>query len=106
MPRIVYCAMLATFLWGTSSIAAEHVVFQKNKVFSVTEITVKSGDTMVFKNDDDVAHNVFSTAKDFPFNLKMQPPGTSASISFEREGKFEIRCVMHPGMKLMVEVKK
>jgi plastocyanin len=106
MPRIVFCAMLATFLWGSSSIAAEHVVLQKNKLFSVAEITVKPGDTIVFKNDDEVAHNVFSTAKDFPFNLKMQSPGTSAAISFEREGKFEIRCVMHPGMKLMVEVKK
>ena len=106
MVRTVFYALVAALLWVTSSMAAEHVVLQKNKLFSVAEITIKPGDTIVFKNDDEVAHNVFSAAKDFPFNLKMQSPGTSSSISFEREGKFEIRCVMHPGMKLMVEVTK
>jgi plastocyanin len=106
MVRIVFCASLAALLWMNSSMAAEHAVLQKNKLFSVAEITVKPGDTIVFKNDDDVAHNVFSSSAGFQFNLKMQPPGSSASFTFENEGKAEVRCVMHPTMKLMVDVKK
>ena len=93
-------------LLATPAAAGEHVVLQKNKSFSQAELTVKTGDSVVFKNEDDVVHNVFSISKGAEFNLNMQGPGQSASYTFPSEGKFEIRCVMHPTMKLIVTVKK
>lgn len=98
--------LLAAVFLASPSRAAEHVILQKNKVFFPAEITVKPGDNVVFKNDDDVVHNAFSITKGFEFNLNMQIPGQSASFAFPQEGKIEVRCVMHPAMKVIINVKK
>jgi plastocyanin len=84
----------------------KHVVAQKGKSFSVPEIHVKVGDVVTFKNDDDVSHNVFSVSKVQPFNTKMQTPGAEAAITFTTEGTIEVRCAIHPGMKMLVQVAK
>ena len=94
---------------GTShaiSAGEKHVISQKGKSFSVSELHVKVGDTVAFKNDDDVSHNVFSVSKVQPFNTKMQTPGTEAAVTFTTEGTIEVRCAIHPGMKLKVQVEK
>ena len=70
------------------------------------ELHVKVGDVVEFKNDDDVSHNVFSVSKIQPFNTKMQTPGAEAAITFTNEGTIEVRCAIHPGMKLLVQVAK
>jgi plastocyanin len=86
--------------------AADYEIGQKDKTFSVATLTVKPGDSIVFKNDDQITHNVFSTAKGNEFNLRAQAPGTSASIALAVEGTVEIRCAFHPKMKLVVTVRK
>jgi len=88
------------------SAGEKHVVTQKGKSFSVTELKVKVGDTVEFKNDDDVSHNVFSVSKSQPFNTKMQTPGAESAVTFTSEGTIEVRCAIHPGMKLTVQVAK
>jgi len=103
--RLFGFAAIALLLAAPAA-AGEHVVAQKNKSFAPAELTIKPGDTVVFKNEDDVVHNVFSITKGAEFNLNMQGPGQSSSYTFPSEGKFEIRCVMHPTMKLIVTVKK
>jgi plastocyanin len=84
--------------------AAEHVVTQKDKTFAPTSLTVHPGDKVVFKNEDNVAHNVFSSTSGFAFNLKSQAPGTAEPVSFDKEGTVEVRCAFHPTMKLTVVV--
>jgi len=84
----------------------EHTVGQKNKEFSAQELTIKPGDSIVFANDDDVAHNVFCNDPDCKFNTKVQNPGTKSTVTFEKEGTFNVRCAVHPKMKLTVTVKK
>jgi len=106
MSACLYVFAVAVFLLVARAEAAEHVIVQKNKSFSVAEITIKPGDTVVFKNDDDVVHNVFSVTKGVEFNTNIQSPGQSATFTFASEGKVEVRCVMHPTMKLVVNVKK
>jgi plastocyanin len=88
------------------SAGEKHVVTQKGKSFSVTELRVKVGDVVEFKNDDDVSHNVFSVSKIQPFNTKMQTPGSQAAVTFTNEGTIEVRCAIHPGMKLQIQVAK
>jgi plastocyanin len=97
---------LAALLLAGSVEAGEHVVVQKNHTFSPAEITIKPGESVVFKNEDDVVHNVFSVTKGVEFNLNIQQPGQSSSFTFPHEGKVEVRCVIHPTMKLVVNVKK
>jgi plastocyanin len=84
--------------------AAAHPVSQKGKVFAPGTITVKVGDAVTFKNDDDVTHNAFSTSKGNEFNAKAQTPGSSADVVFKTKGKVAVKCAFHPGMSLVVNV--
>jgi plastocyanin len=85
--------------------AAQHAVSQKGKVFSTAAITVKPGDEIVFKNDDDVTHNLFTNTPGLEFNLT-QPPGGQTGHVFKTEGVADVRCAFHPRMKLTVTVAK
>jgi plastocyanin len=85
---------------------AEYEVGQKNKTFSAVTLNVHVGDRIVFRNDDQITHNVFSTAKGNEFNLRAQAPGTSASFTLAAEGVVDVYCAFHPKMKLVVTVDK
>lgn len=96
-------AGLVTALPG---LAEERQISQKDRAFSQTEITIKPGDSIVFKNLDDVTHNVFSITPGMEFDLRRQAPGGSSRVPFNREGVAEVRCSIHPKMKLVVIVRK
>lgn len=83
----------------------EHKIDQKDREFSAAEITIKPGEKVVFHNSDEVTHNVFSTSKANPFTIKVQKPGESSTVDFNEEGVTEVRCAIHPKMKLTVTVK-
>jgi plastocyanin len=86
--------------------AAEVVVTQKDKTFQPAAVTIHPGDTLVFKNEDPVNHNVFSQTKGLDFVIKSQKPGESGNVTLTGEGTTEVRCAFHPAMKLNVTVKK
>jgi plastocyanin len=103
--QIVLAASFALF--SSSIVLAEtHEVVQKDRLFSQSDITVKPGDKITFKNTDDVTHNVFSMTPGMEFDLRRQAPGASSTVPFDKEGVSEVRCSIHPKMKLMVTVKK
>jgi plastocyanin len=93
----VVCAML--FSAPGAVLAAEHVVSQKNKSFSAKKLKIKAGDTIKFVNDDSFAHNVFSLSSAKGFGS-----GQSRTVTFEKAGKVEVECAIHPEMRLDVEV--
>jgi plastocyanin len=103
--RTLFAAALVALI-AVPAAAAEVTVGQKGKAFSKAEVTIKVGDTIVFENDDDVTHNVFCKAEGCQFNTKGQAPAAKFSQKFEKEGTFEIRCAIHPKMKLTVHVTK
>jgi len=86
--------------------AEEYVVGQKGKAFSVSKLKVKVGDTVSFKNDDPFFHNIFSLSDVQSFDLGSFPQGQSRKITFEKEGKVEVECAIHPEMRMVVEVTK
>jgi plastocyanin len=87
-------------------LAEDFRIGQKDRAFSQTEITIKPGDSIVFKNLDDVTHNVFSITPGMEFDLRRQAPGGSSRVPFNQEGVAEVRCSIHPKMKLVVIVRK
>ncbi len=104
-------AVAAAFLAGGAvacvaamASAAQHTIHEKGKVFSQTEITVKAGDTLMFENDDSVAHNVMSTTPGNTFNLGLLKPGSATPVTFNTPGDILIICAIHPSMKLQVKV--
>jgi plastocyanin len=84
--------------------AAEHVVPQKDKAFSLATLNVKVGDKVSFRNDDGYAHNVFSLTDAMPFDLGAYAQGQTRSVTFTKAGKFEIECAIHPDMRMLINV--
>ena len=105
MKRALQLCVLAAALVTMAFATGGHTVSQKDKAFSQTSITVNRGDTITFRNDDSVVHNVFSSSAGTPFNLRAQQPGASASVTFNTPGTVEVRCAIHPSMKLTVNVR-
>lgn len=95
-----------TLLPALAEAPGDHTINQKNKEFSKTEITIKPGEKVVFQNEDSVTHNVFSNSKINPFHIKIQQPGRSSTVQFADEGVTEVRCAIHPKMKLTVNIKR
>lgn len=87
-------------------LAADHQIDQANKTFSKSEITIRLGEKLIFKNDDEVTHNVYSITPGMAFDLQRQAPGASSSITFNKAGDALVQCSIHPKMKLVVHVQK
>lgn len=86
--------------WGT----AEHVVGQQNKRFTVKHLKIKVGDTAKFTNQDPFFHNVFSLSDIKTFDLGSYPKGQSRSVTFDKPGRVEVECAIHPTMHMVIDV--
>lgn len=92
-------------LTPTSALAVEHTVVQKGKAFSVEKLEVKVGESVVFANEDDTVHNVFSRSETKKFTFPVQKVGEKSSVTFDKAGTVEVRCAIHPKMKMVIDVK-
>jgi plastocyanin len=85
--------------------AADVAIDQINKTFSQTTVSIKVGDRVVFKNGDDVTHNITIEDKDGNGDDKgMQKPGEDIAETFTEAGEFTARCQIHPRMKMKITV--
>jgi plastocyanin len=109
-PMMSSLAILVAILGVVAgAVADEHVVAQNDRQFLVNDakaatITIKVGDTISFRNEDRIAHNVFSRTPGMAFNLGIMRPGASGKHTFAQAGAGEIECALHPQMKFKVEV--
>ncbi len=103
--KTIVGSMVFSICSGTSAYSATQVIVQKDKKFAKSEIKIKKGDTISFKNEEaDLSHNVYSLGPANAFELKVQKPGESSDITFKDAGTTDIECAIHPGMKLKVIV--
>jgi plastocyanin len=84
--------------------AADHLVQQKGRTFSVTAMTVARGDPVVFQNDDTVPHNVMSATPENAFDLGSQMPGNATPVTFDSVGIVAVICAIHPRMHMTITV--
>jgi len=84
--------------------ASEHEIAQKNKTFSAKELKIKRGDTVSFPNHDPFFHNVFSLSPSKTFDLGSYPKGETRKVTFDKPGKVEVECAIHPHMFLTIDV--
>jgi plastocyanin len=102
-----FAVVVATCLFaGLPAQAAEHVLAQKGKAFSVKKLQVKVGDTVKFVNEDPFAHNVFSLSDAKSFDLGSFGQGGSKTITLDKPGTIEVECAVHPDMRMVIEVGK
>lgn len=97
-------AALAAVMTAVPASADTVIVEQSGKKFSQTEITVKKGDTVRFVNKDPYTHNVYSQSRGNAFDVKVQKPGESSDVLLSTPGDVDVRCAIHPSMKLTIHV--
>jgi plastocyanin len=82
--------------------AAATVVSQKGRAFRPGEITIARGDTVTFTNEDSYLHHVYVSGL---FESDEKAPGENLNQTFTAAGTFQVRCRIHPTMKLTVRVR-
>ena len=59
---------------------------------------------LLIVNEDSFAHNVFSLSPAKSFDLGSFGNGGSKIVTFDKPGKVEVECAVHPDMLLAIEV--
>jgi cytochrome c peroxidase len=96
------CLLVGT-LTATAAYAGTVQVTQKDKTFSPDTISAPVGTIVHVANDDGVVHNVLITSPDGSVhNTGMQKVGESVDVALDKAGEYQIRCGIHPKMKLTI----
>jgi plastocyanin len=102
--RILALAALLMIAKAGLSIGDEIKVNQANKTFDPGAVTIKPGDTVDFVNGDTIAHNVMTRGSPEDFSLGTMKPGDEKKTTFTTSGVYDVRCAIHPGMKMTITV--
>ena len=107
-PKIFIVGAVCSSMAAAAS--GEFIVDQKDKTFlykgaRVSMLRVKVGDVVQFRNTDPFFHNVFSLSLPKLFDLGSYPQGQSKSVTFDKSGRVEVECAIHPGMHMVIEVR-
>jgi plastocyanin len=76
--------------------SAQHVVIIKQMHFDPPQMTIQTGETVEWKNEDIFSHTV--TADDGSFDSGLIAPGGSWQMTIKTAGKFGYHCRPHPNM--------
>ena len=97
-----YIALFVAFLPLAASAQATRVIVQKGRRFLPAQITIPRGERLTFTNQDEFIHQMYS---DGLFDSDEKAPGEILNETFPRAGTFQVRCHIHPTMKLTVLVR-
>jgi plastocyanin len=100
--RPAVLALVLSWMSAGASAATVHHVAQKNRAFSVNEITIARGDVVEFSNNDEFLHQIYIS--DMGIDSAEQHPGETITVTFSQTGTFAVRCHIHPKMLLVVHV--
>lgn len=82
---------------GTNSVAIQ------NFAFSPASLTVKTGEAVVWTNEDSAAHTIVSDTGNEINSLSLST-GQSYSHTFSTAGTYAYHCSIHPSMKATITV--
>jgi plastocyanin len=97
-PALAFLLVLA----GPALADDPHTIVQQGRAFRPGEITINRGESLTFTNNDEFIHQVYVAGL---FDTDEKAPGQNITESFPDSGTFEVRCHIHPKMKLVVHVK-
>jgi len=99
--------LLPLLLLSTAAFAADeaHTIVQKGRAFRPAEVSINRGESLTFTNNDDFIHQIYVQSAGFSFDTDEKNPGQDITETFTASGTFEVRCHIHPKMKLVVRVK-
>jgi len=91
------------FLPGVAMAAdSAHIVSQKGRTFRPTEMTINRGESLTFTNEDSFIHQIYV---DGLFDSEEKAPGENLNETFPQAGTFQVRCHIHPTMRMTLRVK-
>jgi plastocyanin len=79
---------------STGGSATGTTVVMKNFAFDPTAPTAKAGETITFKNEDTVAHNVKINGQE----SGVMDPGKDWTVKIDKAGAYPFSCIIHPSM--------
>jgi plastocyanin len=82
-----------------------HTIVQRGRAFHPGEVTINRGESLTFTNEDDFIHQIYSQGQGYSFDSDEKNPGENITETFTASGTFEVRCHIHPKMKLVVRVR-
>ena len=82
-----------------------HTIVQKGRAFRPAEVSINRGESLTFTNNDEFIHQIYVQSPGFAFDSDERNPGQDITETFTAPGTFEVRCHIHPKMKLVVHVK-
>ncbi|HEY4077395.1 MAG TPA: cupredoxin domain-containing protein [Rhizomicrobium sp.] len=86
----------------TAQAHADAIVVQKGRAFRPREVTINKGETLTFTNEDSYLHQIYVEGL---FDSEERAPGQNLNETFPATGTFEVRCHIHPIMRMTVRVK-
>ncbi len=103
---IVVAVGAAASALAASRAAPDFTVRQVNRLFVPGKLTVPVGSGVRFSNEEKVVHHAFVDSPTFKVDSGDIAPGEAPVLLFDKEGRFLVRCAIHPQMKLDIEVTK
>jgi plastocyanin len=108
MKKLVVATGVAS-IFALSTVMADPpvTVNQAGLKFSVKDLEVSKGQTVVFLNDDNTSHNITITGdgNGVSVNGGLQAPGGKSEMPFAKPGTYAVTCGIHPKMKMTIVVK-
>ncbi len=108
LPQAPALALVLLVAHGpVASLCAEAVrtVAQRDRAFSVREVALDRGDKLRFTNEDEFPHQIYAQGPGVTVNSGLQQPGETLDVLFPDVGTVEVRCGVHPRMRLTVQVR-
>ena len=96
--------LLPFLLLPASAMAAAggHVIVQKGRAFRPAEITIGRNEPLTFTNEDSFIHQIYVVGL---FDSEEKGPGENLNETFPQAGAFQVRCHIHPTMRMTVHVR-
>jgi len=88
----------------TATASGRVILDQRDMMFYPHVLAIQQGTTVVFPNNDDVYHNVFSYSQPRQFDLGRYPQGQFRTVTFDRPGVVRIYCDIHAHMNAVILV--
>jgi plastocyanin len=88
----------------TGAVPAPARMDQLGQRFVPRVLAIVAGQTVEFRNSDNVFHNIFSYSPPKKFDLGRYPKGKSRSVKFVKPGAVQVYCDIHSDMRADIMV--
>ncbi len=103
-PRLMALAGLV-LVAGPALTASITPVAQRNRNFEVGELQIARGGAVRFTNDDDFPHQIAIRGPSMRYESDLMAPHQLVDVQFADAGSFEVRCGVHPRMRMTIQVR-